>query len=82
MIDFEKYKFAKNDVIYDIETYPNVYTFTYYSVLDGEMNTFEISNYRNDTEEFLEYLRNVKRNNLRLVGFNNLGFDYPVIHWV
>ena len=82
MIDFEKYKFAKNDVIYDIETYPNVYTFTYYSVLSGEMNTFEISNYRNDTEEFLEYLRNVKRNNLRLVGFNNLGFDYPVIHWV
>ena len=82
MIDFEKYKFAKNDVIYDIETYPNVYTFTYYSVLDGEMNTFEISNYRNDTEEFLEYLRNVKRNNLRLVGFNNLGFDYPVIHWI
>ena len=82
MIDFEKYKFAKNDVIYDIETYPNVYTFTYYSVLNGEMNTFEISNYRNDTEEFLEYLRNVKRNNLRLVGFNNLGFDYPVIHWI
>ena len=32
VIDFEKYKFAKNDVIYDIETYPNVYTFTYYSV--------------------------------------------------
>ena len=28
VIDFEKYKFAKNDVIYDIETYPNVYTFT------------------------------------------------------
>ena len=82
MIDFEKYKFAKNDVIYDIETYPNVYTFTYYSVLDGEMNTFEISNYGNDTEEFLEYLRNVKRNNLRLVGFNNLGFDYPVIHYI
>ena len=82
VIDFEKYKFAKNDVIYDIETYPNVYTFTYYSVLNGEMNTFEISNYRNDTEEFLEYLRNVKRNNLRLVGFNNLGFDYPVIHWI
>ena len=44
VIDFEKYKFSKNDVIYDIETYPNVYTFTYYSVLDGEMNTFEISN--------------------------------------
>ena len=51
VIDFEKYKFAKNDVIYDIETYPNVYTFTYYSVLTGEMNTFEISNYRNDTED-------------------------------
>ena len=45
VIDFEKYKFAKNDVIYDIETYPNVYTFTYYSVLNGEMNTFEIYNY-------------------------------------
>lgn len=82
MINFEKYKFAEKDVIYDIETYPNVYTFTYYSVSTGELETFEISNFRNDTEQFLAYLRNVKCNKLRLVGFNNLGFDYPVIHYI
>lgn len=81
MLDFEKYKFAKNDIIYDIETYPNVFTFACYSVLTGESNVFEISQYRNDIDIFLEYLRDVKRNKLRLVGFNNLGFDYPVIHW-
>ena len=30
----------------------------------------------------LEYLRNVKRTGCRMVGFNNLDFDYPVLHHI
>jgi hypothetical protein len=63
-------------VTYDIETYPNVFIlcaqvcdtpFRYY---------FEISDWRNDSRELIEWVRSLDQ----MIGFNNLGFDYPVLH--
>lgn len=72
----------KGDWIYDIETYPNIFTLcTVYANGKG-IRVFEISDRKNDSDHLLEFFRNVIRNNHRMVGFNNQGFDYPVIHHI
>lgn len=66
--------------IYDIETYPNVFTF---SVIreDGKFaNTFEVSKRKNEVERVLACLDYIKKEDDFMVGFNNNNFDYPVIH--
>lgn len=72
----------RKDVVYDLETYPNIFTFC--SVFsDGRgIRVFEISDRKNQTEDMLEYLRNLVRHDYRMVGFNNLSFDYPIIHHI
>ena len=75
-------KWFKTDWIYDIETYPNLFTFgVIYANGKGE-RVFEISERKNEIEELLEFLRKVKAGGYRLVGFNNQGFDYPVVHYI
>lgn len=66
--------------IYDIETYPNVFTF---SVIreDGKFaNTFEVSHRRNEVDRILACVDYIKSQDDYMVGFNNNNFDYPVMH--
>lgn len=75
-------KWFEGDWIFDIETYPNCFTFaTVYSNGKG-MRAFEISDRKNELEELLDFFRKVKGAGHRFVGFNNNGFDYPVIHYI
>ena len=68
-------------MIYDIETYPNVFTF--YAINDeGREWYYEISDRIDQTAELLTFLRWLWKTNQRMVGFNNVGFDYPVIHHI
>lgn len=65
------------DAVYDIETYPNVFTF---GVSEGRQ-MFVISPWRDDRDALYDYLIARSRDpSFRLVGFNNVGFDYPVVH--
>lgn len=69
-----------NDFIYDIETFPNVFTL---AIEHAELPlrwSYEISDWRNDSREIVGFLHYLKESRSRMVGFNNLGFDYPVIH--
>ena len=77
-------KFEKvfDDWIFDIETYPNVFTLAAVFANGKGMRVFEISDRRNDVEEMLDFLRKIAVNKHRMVGFNNVGFDYPVIHYI
>lgn len=69
------------DVIYDLETYKNCFTFTIVLANNpSKIRTFEISDRKNDTEEILSCLRNLRSQGWRMVGFNNIGFDYPILH--
>lgn len=65
-----------NDWIYDIETYPNVFTLAVEHVEAPLTWMFEISDWRNDSREIIEFVHYLKSINARMVGFNNLGFDY------
>ena len=69
-----------NDWIFDLETYPNVFTAAFEHAEAPIQLMFEISDLRNDSREIVAFLQYLKDTNARMVGFNSLGFDYPVIH--
>lgn len=66
------------DYIYDVEFYKNFFCVNFKS-FDGrdERFTFEISSRKDERESLLAFL---KQQGLRLIGFNNVGYDYPVLH--
>jgi hypothetical protein len=68
------------DYIYDIETFPNVFTLAVEHADAPFQWLFEISDWRNDSREIIAFLQHLKNIDARMVGFNNLGFDYPVLH--
>ena len=76
------YKYFDGDWIWDIETYPNIITFAFKSADGEQKKLFEISKRENHLQELLQFCRDSKRNNWRWVGFNSLGFDYVVMHWI
>lgn len=75
-------KYYTTDLVWDIETYPNCFTFSACFASGKGMRTYEVSSRKNEIEQLMEFLRNVAKGKFRMVGFNNVGFDYPVIHHV
>jgi hypothetical protein len=69
-----------NDYVFDIETYPNVFTLAVEHAEAPLHWMFEISDLRNDSRQIIDFLQFLKDTDSRMVGFNNLGFDYPVVH--
>lgn len=68
------------DYIYDIETYSSAFTFAIIRA-DGKFeNVFECSYRINEFDRFVKCMKYLSENNCRLVGFNNVGFDYPIVH--
>ena len=69
-----------NKWVYDIETFPNCFSFSIIRE-DGKFsNTFEVSARKNEIDRIFKCLDFLKENNCYMVGFNSLNFDYPVIH--
>lgn len=71
-----------SDIIYDIETYPNCFTFTGIHVTTEQVYYFEISDRRNDLLLLCAFIEHCRQLGCRWVGFNNIGFDYPVVHYI
>lgn len=69
-----------NFYVWDLETYPNCFLFT--GKFDGDPNirTYEISSRRNDRGDLLMWLNYLQNAEALMVGFNSLGFDYPILH--
>ena len=68
------------DYIYDLETYPNVFLMAVSQVGSANAWMFQISDWVNDTQALLSFMLMLKSTNARMVGFNNINFDYPVLH--
>lgn len=66
--------------VYDLETYPNVFTFSCRHAETGDRWYFEISERRNDLGELTAFLFALRDSGARMVGFNNVRFDYPIAH--
>lgn len=69
-----------NDYIWDLETFPNVFTMTVEHADAPLTWYFEISPWRNDSRAIIDFVMWLKNQDARMVGFNSLGFDYPILH--
>ena len=70
------------DIEYDVETYPNVFTFRSHHDATGQRWNFEISFRRNDLWLLCRFIERCRDTGCRWVGFNNIYFDYPVVHFI
>lgn len=70
------------DWVYDIETFKTVFTYCAVTADKKKGVVCEISERKNELMKLIKHLRSLKNANARMVGFNNLSFDYPVVHWI
>lgn len=69
-----------NHYVYDIETYPNCFVCVIKHIYTRRRWIFEITDWRNDSIAFVNFLRSLAASGAVMVGFNNNGFDYVVLH--
>lgn len=74
----EYFHMSKKIYIYDLETLKNVFTATFISKDSDETKQFVIWKDRNEIKELVSFVNSLDG----MVGFNNIGFDYPVIHYI
>ena len=67
-------------IVYDIETYPNLFNIVAKRHGADEWWEFEVSPWLNQSREFIAWLDSLASTHTPMVGFNNVSFDYPVIH--
>lgn len=71
-----------HDLIYDIESYPNMFCVTFMDVKTRALKTFEVSDRKDEWFYFIEFIAGCKNRFVRWVGFNNYYYDYQVLHKV
>ncbi len=69
-----------NAICYDIEIFPNVFTFSMEYLNNDTCGTWEISPFRDDRENLIQWLNYFAKEQTFMIGFNNVNFDYPIIH--
>lgn len=69
-----------NDWVYDLETYVNVFTASFEHAEAPIRLQFEISPWCNQSRELVQFVQWIGDTGGRMVGFNNIGFDYPTLH--
>ena len=65
--------------VYDIEMYPNFFLVVFYNIVNDEHFIFEISQRKDDTTSLARFL--AKNKGCTLIGFNNVAYDYPMLHY-
>lgn len=70
----------RNDLAYDEESYPDIYTIAIEHCWSDQQWFFEISEERNDYLQLCEFIYHLRNVQARMVGFNNIGYDYRLLH--
>jgi len=63
-------------VVYDIESLSNLFTITFYEIKNKQYKQFVIHESQNDLKLLVDYLKGVTG----MIGYNNVDYDYKVIH--
>jgi hypothetical protein len=71
-----------NAIVYDIETFPNCFTFSMEMLNSDVHSVWEISEFRDDRKQLLAFFKELATSQTPMIGFNNINFDYPVIHFL
>lgn len=72
----------EQDYCYDIECYPNFFSLAARHVTSGTRYYFEISQWADDTQELNDWIYWLQANKCRMLGFNNIDYDYQLLHWI
>ena len=75
-----KFTFQESDYVYDIETFPNFFHTTIKHALTGQYWRFEISEWKDESVALLNTLMTLSNMKARMIGFNSLSYDYPMLH--
>ena len=67
---------------FDIECYPNFFSLRATRDTDGGKWCFEISEWVNQGKELNLFLWAIAQSGGRMVGYNNLTYDYPMVHLI
>lgn len=70
------------DYCFDLEIYPNIFSMAIVACDKSEAHIFEVSDRKNQMSQMLTFLRKLYKRKDRMVGFNNVGFDYPLLHMI
>ncbi len=65
-------------VVYDIETISSFFSYCDIDVKTKEVHTFIIHESKNELSEMMAHFLKLKG----MIGYNNLAFDYPVLHYI
>lgn len=69
-------------IIVDVETFPNCFLLSVECLNSEHNEVWEISEFKDQREELLEFLKWCIKNQIIMIGFNNLGFDYPILDFI
>lgn len=69
-----------NLIDYDLEVYPNIFTFGGFIENLDQYVLFEISDRKNEKNELISFLNWLIKEQYSMVGFNNINYDYEFIH--
>jgi hypothetical protein len=67
-------------VIFDLETYTNIFTFCGFDYQTKQWFLYEISERKDQKQELLQFLNYHMAVGTYFVGYNNCNFDYPILH--
>lgn len=67
---------------YDEESYPNIFTACFIHAATDMCLLFEISDRKNEQAQLIDFVFNLGRSKARGIGFNNLSYDYPLLHFI
>jgi hypothetical protein len=68
--------------VYDVETFPNFFSYIDVDTKTGELSEFVICEWRDDSEAFKKHIRQIEKAKGGMVGFNNVHFDWPVTNFI
>lgn len=66
--------------VYDLETFPNCFLWSGKFEDSEEVQVFEMSFRKNDKDRLLSWLSYLQSSGAYLIGYNSIGFDYPITH--
>ena len=68
-------------LVFDLEQFINFHSAVFYNIDTKEKDVFVIHTSRDEREKYFQYLIDCK-SNTGLIGYNNIGYDYPLIHFI
>lgn len=66
--------------VWDLESYPNIFLFGGKFEDDSKYQIFELSDRVNEIQPLIKWLSYLKNAQAELIGFNNIGYDYIILH--